>query len=137
MGLTPEIIAMKYLQILLPGVFIWVCVSLSFYILSFVPLINNSFKSEAVIVMIMMVLYANEMALVYYKNGIKIHGLLLGIIMSMTALILDALITVPFIEIPNGRTYSSFFCNPVLCILISINLVTVYYFWRIKIKTKT
>jgi len=127
---------MKYLKILLPGTIVWLCVSVSFYVLSFVPLINGSFKSQAVIVMIFIVLYANESALFYYKKGIKLHGLLLGMIMSLTALVLDALITVPFIEIPNGRSYYSFFSSSVLWILAGINSITVYCFWRMKIKSK-
>ena len=84
--------------------------------------------------MIFIVLYANESALLYYKNGIKIHGLALGMIMSLTALFLDVLITVPFVEIPIGGTYHSFFSSPILWILATINCVTVYCFWRIKIK---
>jgi len=72
----------------------------------------------------------------YYKKGNKIHGLLLGIIMSVTVLILDALITVPFVEILNGETYQSFFSSTVVWILAIINLITVYCFWRIKIKKK-
>lgn len=127
---------MKYLKILLPGISVWLCVSLSFYILGFIPLINGSFRSQAVIAMIFIVLYANESAFFYYKNGIKLHGLLLGIIMSLTALLLDALITVPFIEIPNGRSYYSFFSSPVLWILAGINSITVYCFWKMKIKSK-
>jgi len=126
---------MKYLKIVLPGISVWLCVSLTFYILGFIPIINGSFKSQAVIVMIFIVLYANESALFYYKNGIKLHGLLLGIIMSLTALLLDALVTVPFIEIPNGRSYYNFFSSPVLWILASINSITVYCFWRMKIKS--
>ena len=86
--------------------------------------------------MILIILYANESALLYYNNGIKIHGLALGMIMSLTALFLDVLITVPFVEIPNGVTYNSFFSSPVLWILATINCVTVYCFWRIKIKHK-
>jgi len=86
--------------------------------------------------MIFIVLYANESALFYYKKGIKLHGLLLGMIMSLTALVLDALITVPFIEIPNGRSYYSFFSSSVLWILAGINSITVYCFWRMKIKSK-
>lgn len=78
--------------------------------------------------MIFMVLYSNESALFYYKNGIKIHGLALGIIMSLTALALDVFITVPIVEIPNGRSYYSFFSSPILWIFAGINIVTVYCF---------
>lgn len=53
---------------------------------------------------------------------------------ALTALILDALITVPFIEIPNGRSYQSFYTYPLLWLLVVINIATVYTFWRLKIK---
>ncbi|MEZ0129588.1 DUF5367 family protein [Flavobacterium sp. LBUM151] len=43
-------------------------------------------------------------------------------------MILDALITVPFVEIPNGRNYYSFFSSPILWIFAGINIVTVYCF---------
>lgn len=125
---------MNYLKILLPGILVWIAVSISFYILSFVPLVNSSFPLQALLVMMLIVFYANESAKLYYKTGLKIHGLVIGIIMSFMGLLLDILITVPFFEIPNGRNYQTFFSNPVLWILICLNTLTVYFYWRTKIK---
>lgn len=71
-------------------------------------------------------------AKIYYKKTLKTHGLLLGIAMSATALILDVLITVPFVEIPNGRSYYSFFSSPVLWLLATINALSVYFYWKKK-----
>lgn len=56
-------------------------------------------------------------------------GLQLGIIMSLTALFLDIIITVPLVEIPKGKSYESFFTSPTLWILVFINTVSVFL-WR-------
>ncbi len=71
-------------------------------------------------------------AKLYYKKVLVTHGLFLGIAMSATALILDVLITVPFVEIPNGRSYYSFFSSPVLWFLAIINALSVYFYWKKK-----
>ena len=84
----------------------------------------------------MIILYSSTGAYFYYKNGAKTNGLTLGIVMSFTALILDALITVPYVEIPNGRSYQSFFLSPFLWLLALVNVITVYSLWRVKIRAK-
>jgi hypothetical protein len=84
----------------------------------------------------MIILYSSTGAYFYYKNGSKTNGLTLGIVMSLTALILDALITVPYVEIPNGRSYQSFFSSPFLWLLALVNVITVYSLWRVKIRAK-
>ncbi|TDO83058.1 hypothetical protein EV143_102322 [Flavobacterium chryseum] len=103
---------MNYLKILLPGILVWISVSISFYILSFVPLVNSSLNLQAALVMMLLVFYANESAKFYYKTGRKTHGFVIGLIMSLTALLLDILITVPFIEIPNGEIIKLFSIIP-------------------------
>ena len=72
-------------------------------------------------------------AKIYFRKTSQTNGLLLGIAMSATALILDVLITVPFVEIPNGRSYYSFFTSPVLWLLATINALAVYFYWKKKI----
>lgn len=125
-----------FYKILLPGIFVWICVSLSFTLLELIPIVKNHFNTQALIVLIMIILYAVSGSFFYYKNGSKTNGLLLGLTMSCTALLLDVLITVPFIEIPNGRTYESFFTSPFLWLLVFLNSVTVYCYWKVKIQPK-
>ncbi|MBF4515545.1 DUF5367 family protein [Flavobacterium sp. ANB] len=125
---------MNYVKILLPGILVWIAVSISFYILSFVPLVNSSFPLQAALVMLLIIFYANESAKIYYKSGSKIHGFVIGITMSIIVLLLDIIITVPFFEIPNGRSYHHFFSNPVLWILVSLNILTVYFYWRNQVR---
>jgi hypothetical protein len=116
------------------GLFVWICVILSFYALELIPLLEDSFSAQALIVMICILLYAFLGAKFYYKKGYQTNGITTGILMSGTALLLDVFITVPFIEIPNGRSYQSFFSSPVLWILVLITVFTVYFYWRKNIK---
>jgi hypothetical protein len=127
---------MNYVKILLPGIFVWLCLSISFYISEQFPVLKNNFNIQAIIILIMIILYSSTGAYFYYKNGAKTNGLTLGIVMSLTALILDALITVPYVEIPNGRSYQSFFSSPFLWLLALVNVITVYSLWRVKMRAK-
>jgi RsiW-degrading membrane proteinase PrsW (M82 family) len=125
---------MLFLRGMLSGLFVWTCVSLSFYLLGNIPIIKDFFYVQAFIVMICISVYAFLGAQFYYKKGYKTNGVIVGIIISGTALLLDIFITVPLVEIPNGRSYESFFSSPVLWILVVITVFTVYFYWRKNIK---
>lgn len=127
---------MKYIRAIFSGILVWIAVSLSFYVLEFIPVVNDSFFWQSVIAAILIVFFAIGAAKVYYWKNYKMSGLKLGIIMSLTALFLDVMITVPFVEIPNGRSYESFFTSPVLWILAFLNAVSVFI-WRKQNNKKT
>lgn len=110
------------------------CVSISFYLLGNTPLLKDYFLVQAAIVMALIVFYAIAGAKFYYQKKYNTNGFTLGLLMSVTALLLDVLITVPFVEIPNGRGYSSFFTSPILWVLAFINSFSVYLYWKRKIK---
>ncbi|MBF4464234.1 DUF5367 family protein [Flavobacterium sp. LC2016-12] len=125
---------MHFLRGMLSGLFVWTCVSLSFYILGSIPVIKDSFFAQAFIVMIVISFYVFLAAQFYYKKGYQTNGMIVGIIIAGTALLLDIFITVPFVEIPNGRSYQSFFSSPVLWILVLITVFTVYFYWKKNVK---
>jgi len=125
---------MKYLKGMLSGVFVWLCVNISFYVLENILIIKDSLGTQAFIMMICIALYAYFGAQFYYKKGYQTNGFILGVIISGTALLLDILITVPFVEIPNGRSYANFFSSPLLWILVLITVFIVYFYWRRKMK---
>lgn len=87
-------------------------------------------------VTIWIVFFAIGAAKFYYLKNYKMSGLKLGIIMSVTALFLDVIITVPFVEIPNGRNYESFFTSPILWILAFLNAFSVFI-WQKQNNKKT
>lgn len=124
---------MKYLRTVLSGTLVWACVFTTFAVFAYVPGIKDSIDQQGVIADVLVIVYAAVGAAFYYKKGSKETGLIIGPIMALTALILDVLITVPFVEIPAGRTYHSFFTSYVLWVLVAINMTTVYVYWKRKV----
>lgn len=127
---------MNYIKILFSGIFVWLCISFSFYISEQIPILKNNFNTQILIILIISILCSITTTHFYYKYNSKTNGLTLGIGISLTALILDVLITVPYVEIPNGRSYQSFFSSPLLWLLVFTNTITVFSFWKMKIKSK-
>ncbi|WP_264524852.1 DUF5367 domain-containing protein [Flavobacterium sp. N502536] len=125
---------MKYSRGIFSGFIVWLCVSISFYLFGNTPLLKDYFLVQATIVMVLIVFYAIVGAKFYYQKKYNTKGFTLGILMSATALLLDVLITVPFVEIPEGRSYESFFTSPILWTLAFINSFSVYLYWKRKIK---
>ncbi|SHH43000.1 DUF5367 family protein [Flavobacterium defluvii] len=127
---------MKYFRAIFSGILVWIAVSISFYLLEQILFVKDSFFWQSVMVTIFIVFFAIGSAKFYYLKNYKISGLQLGIIMSLTALLLDVIITVPFVEIPNGRSYETFFTSPVLWILAFVNAFSVFL-WRKQNHKKT
>lgn len=125
---------MKHFRAISIGAMVWGLTFISFAILGFVPSIKDSLYLQALVVSILIVPFAILGASIFYRNGNKENGMTIGIIMALTALILDALITVPVIEIPKGGSYQSFYSFPLLWFLVLTNITTVYFFWKIKIR---
>lgn len=125
---------MKTNRAILTGALVWLLIFITFAVLGYVPTIKDSLDLQAIIVAVLIVPFATFGASVYYKKGSKVNGVAIGLIMVVTALVLDALITVPLIEIPNGRGYQSFYTYPLLWLLVIINMATVYFYWRLRVK---
>lgn len=125
---------MKKLRAILAGALVWLCIAITFAGLSFIPVLKGAAYAQSVVVSILTIPFATFGASVYYQKGRKDNGLVVGLIMAVTALALDALITVPLIEIPNGNTYKGFFTHPLLWTLVAFNITTVYVYWRLRVK---
>lgn len=125
---------MKNFRAIFTGAFIWLLIFLTFTGLTFIPSIKDSLNQQTLLVAIFIIPFALLGATIFYKNGNKVHGLISATIMTLTAIFLDALITVPFVEIPNGGSYQSFFTFPLFWLLVAINTATVYFYWVLKIK---
>ena len=69
---------------------------------------------------------------IYYRKGYKTNGFKLGFAMFGVAICLDALITVPFLVMPNGGNYTTFFTDFGFW-LIAIEYVSVVAaYWQIE-----
>lgn len=117
------------------GSIVWVAIFSLFTLLSFIPITKDSQTLQATIIGICIVPLAYFGAKAYYKKGYGGNGFVIGFIMVSVALILDALITVPLVEIPyNGGDYLTFFSSPILWILVAINIAVIYSYWKTKIQ---
>jgi hypothetical protein len=118
----------------LSGALIWFMVLALFGVLDNISATRNSQFLQGVIAIVLIIPFAYLGASIYYKSGDQSHGLLIGIVMVLTALFLDALITVPLIEQPyHGIDHQRFFSNPVLWIVVVQVLIVVWLFQRSKI----
>lgn len=128
-------IAMNVRRAILAGVIVWALVFVSFTLMSILPGVKDSTKYQSVVISVLMIPFAVWGARIYYKQGGSTNGMLVGVVMATTALVLDALITVPLVEIPyNGSSYAVFFTNPLLWILVCADVLVVYLFWRWRIR---
>ncbi|WP_125720319.1 DUF5367 family protein [Flavobacterium ustbae] len=127
---------MKYFRAILSGLILWICVAVSFFILEHTPVIKESLSMQTFIICILIVFYSLAGAAFYYKKGNTMPGFKVGLIMSLTAILMDILIFVPLVEIPKGNTYQDFFSNPLLWILATLNVAIVYLYWKKKFKIK-
>ncbi len=125
---------MNYLRAILSGIILWISVATTFFILEHIPIIKDSLNIQTAIICLFIVFYSAIGASFYYKKAISISGFQVGIIMSLTAILLDALLFVPLVEIPKGKTYQDFFSNPLLWILAILNIVTVYFYSKTRLK---
>ncbi len=127
---------MKIVRAITSGILVWALILSVFTVTSFIPTITQTAMLQWLVVGAFIVPFAWGGAAIYYrqKEMADVHGLISGAIMLTTALLLDALITVPFIEIPyNGSSYAAFFSNSMLWVLVAENIAVIYFYWRIRI----
>jgi hypothetical protein len=124
---------MKLKQLIIIGITIWI-IGILIYSISFsVPILENA-ETQANTVLFLVV-----MPLVwfgchfYYKIDNKTHGLKVGQILLLTAVVLDALITVPFFVIPNGGSHYSFFTSPAFWIIVLEFLTVAVLYWYARV----
>ncbi len=130
---------MKTTRAILIGIVIWI-IAILFYSISFAIPIVEDLDTQANIVLFVVV-----MPLIwfgchfYYKKDNKTHGLKVGQTLLLTAVTLDALITVPFFVIPNGGSHFGFFTSLGFWIIAFEFLVVaaLYYYARVYPKLYT
>ena len=120
---------MKTRRATLLGIAIWV-IGIFFYSISFyIPILENA-ETQANLVLFIVVMPLVWMGcFFYYKKDYKTHGYNVGQTMLLTAVALDALITVPFFVIPNGGNHYSFFTSLGFWIIAFEFLLAAILYW--------
>ena len=124
---------MKTKRAILLGVAIWI-IGILFYLISVnVPILENA-ETQANLVLFIVVMPLVWLGCsFYYKKDNKTHGYKVGQTMLLTAVALDALITVPFFVIPYGGNHYSFFTSLGFWIIAFEFLAVAVLYWYTRV----
>ncbi len=95
----------------------------------FVPIMEDPDYQANLVLMLAIIPAAILGARLYYRKGHDTHGILLGVVMFLGAMILDAVITVPVFIIPHGGNHLTFFADPGFW-LIAVEYVAIVAAYR-------
>lgn len=124
---------MKTKRAILLGIAIWI-IGILFYSISYYVPILESADTQANIVLFVVVMPLVWLACsFYYKKDNKTHGFKVGQTMLLTAVVLDALITVPFFVIPRGGNHYSFFTSVGFWIIAFEFLLVSSLYWYARV----
>jgi len=125
---------MNKVRAIIMGGIIWL-LGASFYTASyFFPFLEDSALQANLVLAIALIPNAWLGASIYYKKGNQLHGLQVGVIVLLTAMALDALITVPYFIIPYGGSYQRFFGAPAFWLIAVEYLLIVFCYWHFKVR---
>ena len=122
---------MKTLRAILIGALLWVLIFVEWSIMIFTPILKDLGNWQHIIHSIVLIPIVLFGASYYYKSKDKVNGFLLGIIMLMTTMVFDAIVTVPLLTIPQGVGYIEFFFS-MLGISFMIEFVAISGIYWIK-----
>lgn len=102
---------MKTLRTLAIGTLIWI-LGVSVYCLSFYTSFIEDLEQQANLVLSLAILPIVWMGChLYHKKDITVYGFIPGLSFFVVSAIMDALITVPMIILPNGGSYYEFYTD--------------------------
>jgi hypothetical protein len=124
---------MKTQRAILLGIAIWI-IAILFYSISYsVSILENADTQANVVLFIIVMPLVWFGSQLYYKIDNNTHGIKVGQTLLLTAVTLDALITVPFFVMPNGGNHYSFFTSLGFWIIAFEFLIVATLYWYIRI----
>jgi hypothetical protein len=125
---------MKLLRGILIGALLWVLIFVEWSIIIFTPILKDLGNYQYIVHYLILIPIVIFGANYYYKSKDKVNGFLLGAVMLITGMILDAIVTVPLFTIPQGTVHMEFFLAPLMLAgYIEFLLITGLY-WVKKVK---
>ena len=126
---------MNTLRAITSGALVWIMIFISYTIMSFIPGLKDSEFQQYLVIYTFLIPFVLLGLKFYYKKGKTNNVLTLALVMASTAFLLDMVITVPFVIIPHGGSYSSFFGDPMFWVLPVEYIVITTLHWSRKFKT--
>ena len=100
----------------------------------FVPILEDQELQANLVLMVAIVPSVLLGTYLYYRRGNITNGLLLSAVMFLGAIVLDAIITVPFFIMPYGGTYLSFFIDAAFWLIAFEYVAVVFVYSKFKLR---
>jgi FtsH-binding integral membrane protein len=127
---------MKTTRAILLGIAIWI-IAILFYSISYaIPILENPDTQANVVLFIVVMPLVWFACSIYYKKDNKTNGLKVGQTMLLTAVALDALITVPLFVMPQGGNHLSFFTSIGFWIIAFEFVIVASLYWFARVYSK-
>lgn len=111
------------------AILVWI-IGVSFYLLSYyIPVLDDPERQANIVLAAGIIPSVCLGSYLFYKRG-QMKASTLAVTFVLSAIFLDAMVTVPVFVIPSGGSYSAFFSDPIFYVIaVELFLVT-YYFSR-------
>ena len=116
---------------------VWSIGVMAFVSSYFVPVMSDPDQQANWVLSLVLIPVATLGAHIYYRKGHHTNGFLLGTTMFIVAMVLDALITVPVLVLPNGGTYAGFFTDTAFWLIAVEYISVVAAYWQIERAVKS
>lgn len=128
---------MNKVKAIIIGSLIWFLGS-SFYTASYLfPFLEDVELQANLVLAVALIPNAWLGAWLYYRRGTNMPGLQAGLLMLITAIVMDAFVTVPLFIIPNGGSHTAFFGAIEFWLIALEYFLVVYSYWLFKAKPQT
>ena len=124
---------MKIKRAIVLGIIIWIIGILLYSISYYVPVLENSETQANLVLFIAVIPLVWLGSKFYYKKDKQTNGYLVGQALLLTAVALDALITVPLFVIPKVGSHYSFFTDLGFWIIAFEFLLVATLYWYVRV----
>ena len=123
---------MKTFRAITIGILIWIFGVSAFTLSFFIPVLENLEQQANLVLFVAVIPLVWFGSQQYYKKDNKTHGMWVGITFFGVAAILDALITVPFLVMPQGGSHYIFFTDPGFWLIGGVFITTANLYGHFK-----
>jgi len=125
---------MKILRAILIGALLWALIFIEWSIIMFAPILKDLGSWQYLIHYIVLIPIVIFGAYYYYQSKDKVNGFVLGLVMLLVGIVLDAIITVPLFTIPQGTGYLEFFFSISMLVGFTeyVAISGIYWFKKVK-----
>lgn len=129
---------MKKIRAVLIGVAIWFLGVSAFTLSFFVPLLKDAELQANLVLFLAVIPLVWLGTKIYFLKEVNTKGYWIGLTFFIVAAVLDALITVPYLVIPDGGSYMEFYTDPEFWLigLLFIIVATLYGYFKTKRTTE-